>query len=235
MRTALISLLALALAADRAYPCAEPMLTDRPLTADGAVIPSGGGVVMATVNGFDGDDGGDGARLQSGTTNVEAKRDYIAPALYVIVAKPQNNRAIELVGTRGKPILRLTQGDLVPKHAPPKLAKAHSTLAPAKPDPQPKRSMWEASSQYTIELGEAPPADVLALVVYDGDNGIAWARPAKGQTTYSFWGGGKRCSPGPSSLPQGRTITVAWLDAGGRVSLRSKPIQVGVTPPPKKP
>lgn len=194
MRAVLLSMLALALAADRAYPCAEPMLTDEAITPDGAVIPNGGGVVITTVDGGNPNDA-EGARLMAGTTNVELRRDTIAPALTVIVAKPQANRAIELVGRRGTPIVKLAQGDVVPKHAAPKLARFHSTLAPRKTT-RDAQQMWEASSQYTVELAEVPPSDVLALVVFVKDIGVAWARPQKGQLVYSFWAGASAARPG---------------------------------------
>lgn len=233
MRAVLLAVLGLALAADQAHPCARPQLTDKAITADGAVIPSGGGVVITTVNGFGGDDGFDGSgggQLMAGTDNVEQSRVYLAPALTVIVAKPQANRTIELVSPRGKKLLSLTQGDLAPKHAAPRLAKVHSTLVPAKPDLQQR---WAPTSQYTIELGQAPPDDVLALIVHVRGSGIAWARPQKGQTTYTFYAGGKRCSPGPAPLAQGTTVTVAWLDAGGRLSVESRAVKVGATPKSK--
>ncbi len=60
--------------------------------------------------------------------------------------------------------------------------------------------MYEPSSQLTIELAEAPPDDVLAIVVFQGTQGIAWTPPRQKTTTYSFWAGGKRCVPGPGML-----------------------------------
>lgn len=233
----IVIVLALSLAADRAYPCARPRLSDRAITPDGAVIPSGGGVVITTVNGGGGDDDEDsgmGPQLVAGTTNVELERTYIAPALTVIVAKPQANRSIALASRDGKrTLLRLTQGGVVPKHAAPKLAKIHSTLAPVKPSGPYQR--WAPTSTYTIELAEAPPDDALALVVLVGGQGIAWARPSKGQTSFSFYAGGKRCTPGPAQLAQGQKATVAWLDTGGRLSLASKELAVGATPKAKTP
>lgn len=228
------AVLLVALAADSAFPCARPRLTDRAITPDGAVIPSGGGVVITTVNGFDGgDEGGPGAQLVAGGTNIELRRDYIAPALTVIVAKPQANRAIEFATGGGKALLKLTQSGVVPKHAAPKVKAVHSTLAPAATRQQQR---WEPTSQYTVELAEAPPDDVLALVVQVGDGGIAWARPQKGQTTYTFFAGGKRCMPaGPATLPQGAKVTVSYLDTGGRLSVASRELRVGTTPTVKQP
>jgi hypothetical protein len=234
MRALLASILALSLAADSAYPCARPNLTDKAITPDGTVIPSGGGVVITTVNGFNGGGGdiGMGAQLVAGGVNIELERKYIAPALTVIVAKPQANRAIELATHDGKTLLSLTQSDVAPKHTAPKVKAVHSTLPPSATRQQQR---WEPTSQYTIELAEAPPNDVLALVVRVGDSGIAWAAPQKGQTSYSFYAGGKRCTPGPMTLAQGSKVTVAWLDVGGRLSVTSKEIRVGVTPKAKQP
>lgn len=229
-RAFVLATLALALAADRAYPCMLKPLSDRPLTPDGTLIPSGGGVVITSAFGSDPDDEKlaifGGGLLMAGTANVEAAREYIAPALTVIVAKPQANRSIELVDERGRKRLGFLQGGVVPRHAAPKLAKVHSNLARLDP-----AARFAVVSQYTIELAEPPPADVLALVIRTGGRGIAWARPQQGRTVYAFYAGGKRCLPGPAPLVQGEKVSVAWLDVGGRLSLESKDFEVGALLP----
>lgn len=233
MRTALAFALVLA-STGAALACQPPLLVNVPLTQDGTAIPAGGGVVMATVNGRGGGVDEGGGRLVEGKTNVAATDLYLAPGLTVIVPKPQANRAIELVGNSGKTLLRLTQVAVAPKHAAPKVAKVHSTAPPVKKSKEPPRvAMYGPTTQMTIELAEAPPEDVLALVVFQGDQGIAWARPQSGQTTYSFWAGGKRCMPGPGTAAQGSTVTLGYVDLSGRVSVLTKSIKVGATPAPK--
>jgi hypothetical protein len=222
------------LSAGTALACPEPFLVDVPLTKDGTLIPAGGGVVIATTNGGGRFGGEETGSLVAGKVNVELERKYIAPALTVIVPKPQANRAIELVAQSGKTLLRLTQADVAPKHAAPKVAKVHSTAPPVKKSDGPARSaMYEPSSQLTIELAEAAPEDVLALVVFQRGQGVAWAAPQPKTTTYTFWAGGKRCMPGPSTVPQGSTVTLGWVDTTGRVSVLTKDLQVGATPAPK--
>ena len=221
------------LSAGTALACPPPVLTDVPLTKDGTQIPAGGGVVIATVNGrgrggFEESTG----RLVAGKSDVETTRQHLAPGLTVIVPKARANRAIELVAEGGKALLRLTQTAVAPKHAAPKVAKVHSTAPPVKStNGPPPRAMYEPSSQLTIELAEAAPDDVLALVVFQGGQGVAWAAPQPKQTTYSFWAGGKRCVPGPSTVPQGTKVTLGWVDLSGRVSVLTKDLRVGATPP----
>ena len=234
MRAALALVL---LSTGAALACPPPFLVDEPLTQDNTTIPAGGGVVMATVSGGGGRGLRQGATLAAGKTNIEQKREYLAPGLTVIVAKPQANRAIELVDQAGQTLLHLTQSDVAPKHAAPKVAKIHSTAPPEKkrkPNEPPRFQMYEPTSQMTIELAEAPPTDVLAVVVFSGGQGIAWAAPQPKQTTYSFWAGGKRCVPGPGTVPQGSIVTLGYVDLTGRVSVLTKDIKVGVTPAPKQ-
>lgn len=223
-----------------AYACPPPLLTEVPLTKDGTAIPDGGGVVMATVNGRGDDDFGlNGGRLVVGTTEITLRNDYLAPGLTVLVPKSQANRGIELVNGRGKAILKLTQLGVAAKHSAPKLVAVTSTLPPVKPSKTPPQvRMYEPSGEMTVELGEAPPDDVLALVLYvnvtGGPQGIAWMAPQKGQTSYQLYVGGKRCAPGPGSVAQGAKVHVGWVDATGRISVRSKNVRV-VAPRPEEP
>jgi hypothetical protein len=220
--------------AGAALACPPPLLVDVPLTKDGTAIPAGGGVVMATVNARGGGIAENGGRLLAGRVDVVMTREYLAPGLSVIVPKAQANRAIELVGDSGATLLHLTQTAVAPKHAAPKIAKVHSTAPPVKKTNGPPRfEMYEASSQLTIELAEAPPDAVLALVVCLGNPGVAWAAPRPKQTAYSFWAGGKRCVPGPGTVPQGSAVTLGYVDLSGRVSVLTRAIRVGATPVPK--
>ena len=221
------------LSAGAALACPAPLLTDVPLTRDGTLIPAGGGVVMATENGRGGGMDRGGGRLVAGKVNVDVTQDYLAPGLTVIVPKAQANRAIELVDGRGKVQLRLTQTQVAPKHAAPKVVKVHSTAPPVKPNGPPPRPMYEPTSQLTIELAEAAPDDVLALVVFQNGQGVAWAKPQPRTTTYAFWAGGKRCMPGPATVPQGTTVTLGYVDLSGRVSVLTKNIKVAATPAAK--
>ena len=222
------------------YACPPPLLTEVPLTKDGTAIPEGGGVVMATVNGGGGDGDFDrgGASLVVGTTNVTLRSDYLAPGLTVLVPKSQANRGIELVNGRGKAILKLTQLGVAAKRAAPKLTAVTSTLPPVKPSREPPRMMYEPSGEMVIELAEAAPADVLALVLYvqvtGGPQGVAWMTPQKGQTSYRLFVGGKQCAPGPGSVAQGAKVHVGWVDNTGRISVRSKDVRVAA-PRPAKP
>ena len=232
MRLAIM--LGVVLAADAALACPPPLLTDVPLTADNTALPAGGGVVMATVNGGGGRGMRNGGRLVAGKDNVELTRTYLAPALTVIVPKAQANRAIELIDDSGKAILHLTQTQVAPKHAAPKVAKVHSTAPPVKKGEPPRFEMYGPTTQLTIELAEAPPSDVLALVVFQDGQGVAWSPPQDKQMTYTFWAGGKRCMPGPGTVPQRATVTLGYVDRTGRVSVLTQDITVGATPPPKQ-
>jgi hypothetical protein len=208
-----------------AAACPRPNLVDVPLTRDGTNIPAGGGVVIATINGPD--RGASDGRLVAGRDNIEQKREYVAPGLTVVVAKPQANRAIEFVGLDGKALLKLTQGPVAARHAPPKLVAVKSTLPPPPKGDAERLQVYEPSGQLSVELGDAPPDDVIALVLSTGGQGFAWLEPQKGQKTYTLYVGGKRCVPGPGGVAQGTAVTAAWLDTTGRMSAATKAVRVG--------
>ncbi|CAN5922565.1 hypothetical protein BH11MYX3_BH11MYX3_08700 [soil metagenome] len=231
MRRALAIVLVLQLApAQRADACAAPRLVDVPMTRDGTTLLEGGGVVIRTVNGgnhtADQDDDGS---VFAGTTDVTLRVDWVAPGLSVIVPKPRRGRVLTLGARTTKPALKLRQGGVAPKHAAPNLVAVSSSLSRADAASIQASRMYGAPGAFVVELAEAPPADVLALVVYQGGAGIAWAAPSK-QLSYTFRFGGKNCSPGPAALVQGSKVTVGWLDESGRVSLLTKEIQVSAIP-----
>jgi len=240
MRAALVLVFVLSRAA--ALACPRPMLTELPLTKDGATLVKGGGVVMHVVAG--GGRGGDfesegGGALFDGAQALQARTDYLAPGLTVLVPPAQSGRTIEMRNRGGERLLALVQGDVAPKHLAPKLARVTSTLTAA----QARRSdvrrgpYGGAVGQFTIELAGGPPADVLALVLYTAGNddaGIAYALPQPGQKAYTFGFGGKNCGGlGAGQLAQGTKVHAAWVDESGRLSILGKSIAVTAAPAPK--
>ena len=84
-------------------------------------------------------------------------------------------------------------------------------------------------STLTIELRAPLPANAIALVVSEATSGWGrmWFAPTKEQKTFvARLGGGKSCGGGMSPVYAGEKITVAWVDAHGRVSPASRPIRV---------
>ena len=89
-----------------------------------------------------------------------------------------------------------------------------------------------------IELARPLPDDAVALVVYGavrGADGIAWAPVEPGQRTFAITGGGKGCGGGPGPIYAGDRVSVAWIDARGRLSPRTPARAVRRTPAPPAP
>jgi hypothetical protein len=80
----------------------------------------------------------------------------------------------------------------------------------------------------TLTLASPPPAGVVGVIVFSADAPLLYAPTERGATTQLVWSSGGFCpakKPGDPPL-QGDYVRVAWVDAEGRVSARSNPIQV---------
>lgn len=212
-----------------ASACPAMVFANLPLTPDNATIAPDGGVVVNAVGGG----GESAAELTINSQPIDVRQDIVAPGLMIWVPTSiQSPNTIDVRSARGRLLRSLTVGPAMPRHLPPKVSFATSTLTIRKrreaiPSPN------NTSGTLVIELAEPPPSDVLAMVVFSKQGndsvGVAWTTPKPDTKTYQFMFGGKRCGPGPGSIPQGARLQILWVDALGRLSMPSK--QVRARPP----
>jgi hypothetical protein len=222
---ALVLLSVLAVPLDASAKCAPSSLRAAVLTPKDSALAAGGGIVVAAESFFD--DGhiaaGDVAvqkdwRFRSGKDRFVPKIDVIAPGLAVY--RP-NSTAGSIQLEDGKQTLLVTTR--AAKDAPPVLG------APAVK--QVISRQWRGrkpSTEVVVTLDGAAPATAVAIIAYDAKGkALSFGAVTKDELlVYSQ----HRCE----TLPDGTTepaakqrITLAWVDASGRVSPKSKPIVVG--------
>jgi hypothetical protein len=223
----LFPLLALLALPDPATACQPPRPSSpTPLMPDGATVLGDGGIVFRQTG--DGDGDGRSPTLRDATTDapVEGAWRQLAPGLMMFQPKTVGDRDLQIVDGNNKVALTVHQLRAQAVLATLVIKRAHATTGTSDRPPSP---MMVLASQLTIELGAPLPANAVALVVTDATNsyGRMWFAPTKDQKTFvARLGGGKSCGGGMSPVYAGEKITVAWVDAHGRVSPPSRPIRV---------
>lgn len=214
------SLLVLLVLTSSAGACPPPQPTAPvPLMAGGATVMGDGGIVVR-----DGEGGGGTLQLRDAATGAALDGAWrpLAPGLSVFQPAAQRDRDIELVGDAGTVTVHQLRARGIP--ATPVIKAARASVR----KPAAAASMTVAGSDLAIELRTALPAGAIALVVTDANKlGRLWLVPAKGQRTFvASIPTTKSCGVGMYPVYAGETITVAWVDANGRISPSSRPIEV---------
>ena len=227
MMRAAIAVAVFATRLQAADACARMDPEDLPLTPDGAVVASDGGVIMTIGYAF----GRSPLPLTLRTVGSKTPPVIRSIAPQLSVLQPAPGHAVELVDGNGKVVRTFTIAAVkAPALAAPKLAALTSTAAKpvASTTPTP-RIMGVPNTNLAITLADPPPADAFALVIYAGSDQHAWVGVTANQTTYAIATGGKGCH-GANAFPtyQGEALRFAWLDRGGRLSALSAVVRVGV-------
>jgi hypothetical protein len=232
MMLRLLPLLALLALPDPAGACPPPQPSSpTPVMADGATLIGDGGIVFRQTNDGDGDGGSHTLRDATTDAAVEGVWRQLAPGLLLFQPKATGDRDLEIVDGNNKVALTVHQLSAQAVLATPVITSARATASKSTRPPSP---MMVLPSKVTIELRNALPASAIALVVTDATDtwGRVWFTPTKDQKTFvAQLGGGKSCGGGMSPIYAGEKITVAWVDAHGRVSPASRPIKVARTRP----
>jgi hypothetical protein len=204
-------------------------LVPQSMTSQGTVIEDGGGVM---VHAGLGEDPG-GARLpdvthqtawrfRDGTKLVAPTIDTIAPGLSVY-RLPATGANLVLENDKHVAITRVTRS-----------ADRGAALLPA---PMPTSIDWERRTSFrsstdlvTVHLIAPAPAHAAAMIVYGPDKvARSWGVVTRGGKDVIAYETGGRCSmaiPGNTSSNVGDHVTVAWVDASGRVSAASRDLEV---------
>jgi len=223
--------LALLVVSPPAAACPAPHLVDVPLIADGATLLDDGGVVIETRSARGGGDEAMGLQLTSGGAKLGATRDFIASGLWVLRPPRGDGRTIEVVDGASTVRWTLTQAKGTGPHAAPKATRMTSSLGRERATKRAvKMHRGVAASVAELTLAEAPPDDVLAVVVFritkDGSHGIAWWPRNEAELVYGYSTGGKGCVPGPSPVHLGEKVAIGFIDLHGRTSPLSRPLVV---------
>lgn len=223
----------LVLASTPADACPVMAISYRPVSTKNVTMLPDGGVLLAASKRY-GQKANEKLTLvdESGTT-IDAAEEPLAPGLVRLTPKQHADRELNLVeGTRT--LFELQDAAGAPALADtPKVARVTSTHVRSR-KPVPRGGVPAEST--TITLAAAPPSNVVAIILYAPDSSArAWLPATRGKT-YQLSFSGKACaSLGMSGTIVGEDVTLAFVDSGGRVSARSKPIRVKRTPPPPKP
>lgn len=199
------------------------------MTANGTVLPSGGGVLVAL-----GDTGGLDATSQDvmktgwmfvdGGKSVAPVIKLLAPGL-ALYEPPAGTTEIKLTdGKRvlathprsaAKPLLAapvVTSVDYVTLHSP----------GPRRPD----------RDSVTAQLTGARPDGAVAVILFAAGKPASWTSAfhyAGPKGPIELWHTADRCEtpiPGITATPAGTKVTVAWVDSSGRIGAMSKEIVV---------
>jgi hypothetical protein len=194
------------------------------LTPDGTTLDQNGGAVVAAVSVML-----DRATLDDPTPqdwrfdagdHAVGKRTVIAPGL--VVVRPTATAAdLEFENPDRSPVRKLHYRE----------SKTAATLAAPKIDSVTFRDkdLGIMLREITIaKLSAAPPAGVVALVVYAGDKPRSWAAISDAKTDITIYAVDDCVQdiPGTVATRAGDRITLAWLDAAGRLSARTSAITV---------
>lgn len=226
---ALLFALALTSSTASAGPCAIRPIAAHAMTANGTVLPAGGGVLVAL-----GDTGDWSAPnqdlMKTGWMFVDGGKP-IAPAIKLLAPglalyePPAGTTEIKLVdGKRtlathprsaAKPLLAapvVTAVDYVTVHA-----------------PGPRQSDRDS---VTAQLTGARPDGAVAIILFAAGKPMSWTSAfnyAGPKGPIELWHTTDRCEtpiPGITATPAGTKVTVAWVDASGRIGAMSKELVV---------
>jgi hypothetical protein len=209
--------------------CAVMDPSAMPVTLKDAVIEDGGGVIVGI--GYTGEKSSGGSevvtqpgwRFRDGGKLVAPTIDKIAPGLAVYrlpASKTQtyvleNDKHIAIVAVR-----RSKDRDAAVLPAPMPTGAEHATFV----------SPRDRSESVTLHLIAPAPRGALALVVYGPDGAPRSFGPvadnAKDVVVYRSRGRCELAVPGEVATHAGERITVAWLDASGRLSATSRAIEI---------
>ena len=204
--------------------CAFSGLAAKVITPANAIVPGDGGIVVAAVTDHHGAlSPGDeavhpGWRLRVGPDLLKPPIEVIAPGLAIYRVAVANAFKVELENDKHEVVgtVRPARGSGDPLAA-----------------PQLKRAWFEpnhsrhGSERVGVEVDGAVPATAIALVVADAKGTPRSWTLVDGQALYPYTSASCLALPnGTIGTKAGDTITVFWVDAGGRRSAASKPIHV---------
>jgi hypothetical protein len=197
------------------------------LTAPGATLSTGGGVVIYS------DTGKLPAwRAHGGKPLDHAAVTAIAPGLFRIAAPAGD---LTLDGADGKPVITVHRAPT--GHDLPALAAPHLVSVDSSEKNSPVRVQ-----RVIAELDGHAPVGAIALVIYAvGDHGnvaLSWAdlRVAPPAENIYIMFAASHCEPAPEGAAAalgGEHVVVAWVDASGRESPPSAPVTVVDTSGPQ--
>jgi hypothetical protein len=228
MRRALVALCVVATPAT-AGPCMVRQLVPQAMTPRDTVIEDGGGVMIDA--GLGDDPGGvrlpdvtrqPGWRFRDGAKLVVPTIEALAPGLSVY-RLPAAGASLVLENDKHVEIARV-------KRSPDRGA----ALLPA---PMPTSIEWERRTSFrsstdmvTVHLIAPAPAHAAVMIIYGPDKvARSWGLVTRGAKDVVAYESGGRCSmtvPGNTTSNAGDHITVAWVDASGRVSAPSRELEV---------
>ncbi len=213
------------------------------MTANGTELPRGGGVLVALSDGGDWDAPAQPDLMKTGWMFVDGGKS-IAPTIRILAPglavyePPEGTTAIEL--SDGKRTLATH-----PRTA----AKPVLPVLPVLPAPVvtavdyvtssiPVGPRQSARNTVTAQLTGTRPDNAVAIILF------AAGKPASWTTAFSYagpkgpielWHTTGRCEtaiPGLASTPAGTKVTVAWVDASGRLGATSRELVVGTKQTP---
>lgn len=213
-----------------AAPCPRMGMAPQVVTKADSTVPADGGVLVRWVS----------ARISEGATMTEptwtvkqGKRTLkvistvLAPGLVRYSA--DGGGAQQLVDENGKLLLPYTRATTKDSDG---LAKAPDVKAIEMiENDRPRYS----SRTFTAKLNAAVPANAVAVIVYGydaktkADTALRWTNVTKGDTTITLDSQGRSCggvAMGTVALQRDNKLSLAWVDATGRVSAHSNVVSV---------
>jgi hypothetical protein len=213
------------LASDAQSKCLRLPMKPVVLTKADAKISPGGGVLVAI--GYGKQDEPEvrsveqrGWRFKHGGQATEPVIKVLAPGLAVYEVPADQATLVDAKRELIK-VSRMTNAAMgVPK---PTLHSATATQG--SDDPR-----WTPSTRLVLKLSSPVPANVMGMIVYVGGKPVTWTVVGRDSKSIDFASGGHCANDIPgSSVPTSGDITVAWLDAHGRVSVQSSPYTIKST------
>lgn len=217
-----------------AGPCAIPPLSASPMTVEGTAIPPDGGVLVALGSGFGLWDqpsqtlDSTGWQFIDGGTKHAPVVTTLAPGLAVFRVPPGKGK-LGLADAKRTLVTVDRVADAMPRlPAPAVAAIVHTRHAPA------SRRASERST-VIVKLRAARPATAVALILWEdkATTAASWVSITGLEATaraIEVFRTPDRCEariPGLAETPPGKKVSVAWVDAHGRVGARSKMVVVG--------
>jgi hypothetical protein len=214
-----------------AGPCAIAPLVPSVLAVNGTLVPPDGGVLVGLLdlNGWDQPSQPDLAktkwRFVDGTKEVEPVIRMLAPGLAVYA----HNTATKLIDAKRTlvTVRRVDAKPLLPAPSVKSIVYVRNT-----PPPSP-RSFH--STQVTASLTGPRPDGAVAMIVFTSGkvptpmswvSAFSYEGPTGELEIYRTPGRCHTQIPGFSETPPGSRVTLAWVDASGRVGLSSKEVVV---------
>ena len=228
MRSLVIAACLVSVRAD-ASPCNLRELTPRSMTPPDTVIEDGGGVMinagtadLQTSERLPDVTRQPGWRFRDGTKLVEPMIVTIAPGLSVY-RLPATGANVALETDKYFEIARVKRS-----------SDRGAALLPA---PMPTSIEWEHRSAFrsstdvvTVHLIAPVPPHAAAMILYGPDKvARSWGIATAGGKDVVAYSSGGRCAmpiPGFTGSNTGDHVTVAWVDASGRVSAVSRDLEV---------